>query len=40
MLTASKEDWMDTFTEGCNSYLMKPYDGNELLNKIEEQLGS
>ena len=38
MLTALKEAWMKSFNEGSDDYLTKPYEPEDLLDKIEEKL--
>ena len=38
MLTALKVPWMESFNEGCDDYLIKPYEPEELLNKIDVKL--
>ncbi|MBF0123291.1 MAG: response regulator [Candidatus Omnitrophica bacterium] len=38
MLTVNKEAWMDSFTDGCSSYVLKTYGGNKILEKVEEAL--
>ncbi|MGA1825985.1 MAG: response regulator [bacterium] len=38
MLTALEEAWMKSFNEGCDDYLTKPYELQDLLDKIQEKL--
>ena len=38
MLTALKNECRNSFYKGCDDYLIKPYEPEELLNKIKEKL--
>ncbi len=39
MLSGLKESWMDdAYEDGCNDYIIKPYDVDDLLAKIKEML--
>ncbi len=40
MVTAHKESFIDAFNQGCDDYILKPIDGDKLLTKITEKLGS
>jgi len=40
MLTALRDSWMESFKNGCDDYLTKPYLPQQLLNKIEDTLKS
>lgn len=40
MLSGMKESWMnDAFRDGCNDYIVKPYDLTLLLRKVKDMLG-
>lgn len=38
MVTAFREPFMEAFKEGCDDYMLKPIDPEELLAKIESKL--
>ncbi len=38
MLTALKKPYMQAFGIGCDDYLVKPYDPEELLHRVEEKI--
>ncbi|MGA1825986.1 MAG: response regulator [bacterium] len=38
MLTALDDAWRNSFNRGCDDYLIKPYNPNDLLRKIKEKL--
>lgn len=40
MVTAHKESFIDAFNQGCDDYIVKPIDGDKLLTKVTEKLGS
>lgn len=40
MISGMKESWMnDAFRDGCNDYIVKPYDLDFLLMRVKEMLG-
>lgn len=40
MISGMKESWMnDAFRDGCNDYIVKPYDLDFLLRKVKDMLG-
>ena len=40
MLSGLKESWMnDAYQDGCNDYLVKPYDMDVLMGKIKKMIG-
>ena len=40
MVTAFKEPFMDAFNKGCDDYVMKPIDPDDLIQKIEKKLAA
>ncbi len=38
MLTALKKPYMQAFGSGCDDYMVKPYQPEELLNKVREKI--
>ena len=38
MVTAYKEPFLQAFNKGCDDYILKPIDGEQLIVKIEEKL--
>ncbi len=38
MLTALKKPYMEAFGRGCDDFLVKPYQPEELLSKIQEKI--
>ncbi len=38
MLTALEDAWRNSFNKGCDDYLIKPYESEDLLKKIKEKL--
>jgi len=36
MLTGTKDVWLDAFDLGCDDYLLKPFDRDQLLWKVEK----
>jgi DNA-binding response OmpR family regulator len=39
MITGHKEVYMDAFNRGCNDFMVKPINENELMNKVQTKLG-
>lgn len=39
MVTAYKETLVKAFNQGCDDYILKPIDGNALIEKMKEKLG-
>jgi len=37
--TGLKESWMETFNQGCDDFIVKPYSFEGLLKMIKEKLG-
>ena len=40
MLTALQHPMFESFSEGCDDFILKPYDETVLLKKVQEKLGS
>ncbi len=38
MVTAHREQFMDSFNNGCDDYLLKPIDPEHLIKKVKEKL--
>ena len=38
MVTAYKEPFMDAFNKGCDDYILKPIDPDQVIKKIEDKL--
>ncbi len=38
MVTAHREQFMDSFNSGCDDYLLKPIDPDDLIKKVTEKL--
>ncbi len=38
MLTALKKPYMQAFGRGCDDYMVKPYQPEDLLSKVEEKI--
>jgi CheY-like chemotaxis protein len=38
MVTACEEPWMKAFKTGCDDYILKPYEAEDLIIKVEQAL--